>query len=67
MCEEDQKTYCAPDTTRPTKEIPLINFIIVSAVLSIAIVLLSLVVVGLMVTMCTWNRRGRAQYQTINN
>ena len=62
MCEEEEKTYCTPDT--PIKEISLKKFIIVSAVLSIIIVLLCLVVVGLMVMIC--NRRGRAQYQTIN-
>ena len=62
MCEESWKTYCTPDT--PIKEISLKKFIIVSAVLSTIIVLLSLVVVGLMVMM--WKRRGRAQYQTIN-
>ena len=61
MCEEVRKTYCPPDT--PIKEISLTKFIIVSAVLSTVIVVLSLVVVGLMVMMC--NRRGRAQYQTI--
>ena len=61
-CEEEQKTFCAPDM--PSPEIPTTSFIIVSAVLSTVIVLLSLVVVGLMVMM--WNRRGRAQYQTVN-
>jgi hypothetical protein len=60
-CEEEQKTYCATTNVMPS----LLNiFIIVSAVLSTVVVFLFLVVVGLMVTM--WNRRGGAQYQTIN-
>ena len=62
LCEDGVKTYCAHPNT-PTPKLKS-NFIIVSAVLSIIIVLLCLVVVGLMVMM--WNRRGRAQYQTIN-
>ena len=65
LCEESQKTYCArPDTPSPELAVPNSNLIIVSTVLSAVIVLLFLVVVGLMVMM--WNRRGRAQYQTIN-
>ena len=69
LCEERQKTYCAhPNTPSPSPELIVpktnINFIIVSAVLSTVIVLLSLVVVGLIVMI--WNSRGRAQYQTIN-
>ena len=62
FCEKEQKTFCALDM--PSPGIPTTSFIIVSAVLSTVIVLLSLVVVGLMVMM--WNRRGRAQYQTVN-
>ena len=59
-CEEERKTFCAPDisTESPT------NLIIISTVLSTIIVILSLVIVGLMMVM--WYRRGRAQYQTIN-
>ena len=64
LCEDGVKIYCAhPDTPSP-ELVPKSHFIIVSAVLSTIIVLLCLVVVGLMVMM--WKRRGRAQYQTIN-
>ena len=61
MCEEDYKTFCAPNA--PQKSLNS-KFMIIIAVLSTTIVLLSLVVVGLMLVI--WNCRGRAQYQTIN-
>ena len=58
VCEEMQKTFCAPSIPIPK------NLIIISSVLSAIIVLLSLMVVGLMVVM--WNRRRQAHYQMIN-
>ena len=62
MCEEENKTFCASDT--PKESPNYLRFMIIIAVLSTIILLLSLVVMGFMVVM--WNRRRQAQYQTIN-
>ena len=59
-CEEERKTFCAPESHTENPK----NLIIISSVLSAIIMILSLVVVGLMVMM--WNRREQAHYQTIN-